>query len=84
MYTATIGKLYSYRCTYCDAHFDISLTYMSDVLEGIVIQSGGIILDYCPICGSDNLIRDYKTENTQVAFKGKGFYSTDNRKGSKD
>ena len=71
MSTDFLNKTYAYKCGFCGLGIELTITNE----PGITVEDneGNIILGYCPQCGSNNLIRDYKSEGVSVAYKGEGF-----------
>ncbi|MBN1230875.1 MAG: hypothetical protein JXA19_03300 [Anaerolineales bacterium] len=60
---------YTYRCEQCGNQFDIHQGFTDDPLA------------VCPVCKKEGLHKVYRP--ARVVFKGKGFYVTDNRTGSR-
>lgn len=57
--------LYAYRCDHCGVQFDRHQSFTDEPLR------------ICPECGEPALRKLYQPVG--IVFKGKGFYSTDNR-----
>jgi len=57
--------LYAYRCDHCGVQFDRQQSFADEPLQ------------ICPECGEPALRKLYQPVG--IVFKGKGFYSTDNR-----
>jgi len=66
---------YTYKCNTCGASFEIFMS-VSDYVTSTNNGHKGI---ECPACKSEDIDRVFKVPG--ILYKGKGFYSTDNRIG---
>lgn len=66
--------IYNYVCTSCDEEVDLIFTY-----EEYNYISNNNKLMSCPFCRGN--LRRMLTLPIDIAYKGKGFYITDNKKG---
>jgi len=70
-----MSKQFSFRCRECNLYFRIEL-------QKVLYNNSNKFpevkdIEFCPVCGMNDLARNYKDEQKSVHYKGTGFYSTD-------